>query len=255
MNTTTIENKNGNHWNWKMWALAGIAIVAIAFIVGIWGFFGKTETTVKTNASGQIPNAPPENPVSKPAIVADKVPASLIDAGEFGENIYDAAKIGDWKLANTKLNDLKIVAEKINAEKIGSANFEATLGKLEKVVANKDKNTSLIEANQMTLEVANLTAKYNPTVPVEVVKLDFYGRELEIWSAAQDESKLRETAQMIRQNWDAVKAKIEAKGGKKEAAAFENLVVKIEAAKTPADYAKLATPILDEVDNLEKVFE
>lgn len=51
-----------------------------------------------------------------------------------------------------------------------------------------------------------------------------------------------------------MKAKIEAKGGTKEAAVFDGLVVKTEAAKTPADYAKLAAPILDEVDNLEKVF-
>ncbi len=76
----------------------------------------------------------------------------------------------------------------------------------------------------------------------------------EIWSAAKDETKLREIAKMIRQNWDAVKAKIEAKGSTKEVTAFESLVAKTDAAKISTDYAKLATPILDEVDNLEKVF-
>lgn len=252
MNTTTIENNNGKIW--KFLGLMGIVILALAFVIGIWGFFGKTDTTSKTDVSGQVPKATQNNPVKKSSIIADKVPAALTDAGEFGENIYDAAKANDWKAANAKLNELKAAAQKMTGDKIGSAEFDRAFGKLEKAVAAKDKNASLVEANQLTLEAANLTAKYNPKVPVEVVKLDFYGRELEIWSQAKDEAKLRETAKMIRQDWNAVKAKIEAKGGTKEAAAFENLVVKTDSAKTPADYAKLATPILDEVDNLEKVF-
>lgn len=252
MNTTTIESKNGK--SWKILGLTGIAILAIALIVGIWGFFGRSEMPPKTDTSAQVLSATQTNPPKKSPVIADKVPVSLINAGEFGENIYDAAKTGDWKTANAKLNELKTAAKTMTEEKIGSTNFETTLGKLEKTVAGKEKTATLIEANQITLEVANLTAKYNPAVPVEVVKLDFYGRELEIWAAEKNEAKLQETAKQIRQNWDAVKAKIEAKGGNKEAAAFENLVVKTDAAKTPADYAKLATPILDEVDNLEKVF-
>lgn len=252
MKNTTIE-KIDRHYG-KIWLLATIAIFTVIIIFGIWGVFRQTETTVKTNASGQIPNAPQKKPADKSAVVADKVPAALTDAGEFSENIYDAAKIGDWKTAGAKLNELKAAAREMTAAQISTAKFDATLGKLEKAVAAKDKTASLIESNQLTLEAANLTAEYNPAVPVEVVKLDFYGRELEIRAAAKDEAKLRETAKLIRQNWDAVKGKIEAKGGKKEAAVFEGLVVKIEAAKTSAAYAKLATPILDEVDNLEKVF-
>lgn len=252
MNTTTIESNNRK--SWKILGLTGIAVLAIAVIVGIWGFFGKPEMPPKTDAGGQVSSATQPTPPKKSPVIADKVPAALTNAGEFGENIYDAAKSGDWKTANAKINELKMAAKTITEEKIGSSEFDATLGKLEKTVVGKDKTATLIEANQITLEVANLTAKYNPAVPIEVVKLDFYGRELEIWAAEKNEAKLQETAKLIRQNWDGVKAKIEAKGGKKEVIAFENLVVKTDSAKTPADYAKLATPILDEVDNLEKVF-
>ena len=63
------------------------------------------------------------------------------------------------------------------------------------------------------------------------------------------------TAQAIRQTWNSVKPKVEAKGGTKQAQNFETLVAKTDAAANIADYAKVATPILDEVDNLEKVFE
>lgn len=250
INAEKIERHYG-----KIWFLAVIVLFAVIIILGIWGVFGGTKTIVAPKASRQVPSATQNSVVKTSSVIADKVPTALTDAGEFGENIYDAAKANDWKTANVKLTELKTAAQKMADEKIGSAEFEATLGKLEKAIAGKEKTATLIEANQITLEVADLTAKYNPKVPVEVVKLDFYGRELEIWAAAKDEAKLQETAKLIRQSWDAVRATIEAKGGKREAAAFENLVVKTDQARSSADYAKLAAPILDEVDNLEKVFE
>ena len=231
------------------------AILSIVLIAGL-GIFGLSCSGSKNvnSSSVQTTNAQVESPAGTPAAAADKVPPSLAAAGELGENIYDAVKIGNWKTARAKLTELKASAEKISALKVGSADFAAAVTKLESAAAANDKTATLVNANLITLEVANLTAKFNPPVPVEVVKLDYYGRELEIWSEAKDETKLLETAKMIRQNWDAVKGKIDAKGGKKVAAVFEALVVKTDAAKTPAEFSKLAKPILDEVDNLEKVF-
>lgn len=232
-----------------------IAVRSIVLIVGLGIFASSCAGTKNTNSTVQISNSPVENVPSKPGVAVDKVPTPLVEAGEFGENIYDAVKVGNWKAANAKLASLKTNAEKIAALKIGSAEFVATLMKLESAMTAKDITASLLNANLITFEVANLTAKYIPPVPVEVTRLDYYGRELEIWAQAKDEAKLKETAEMIRQNWDAVKGKIIAKGGQKVAATFEALVVKSDAAKTPADFAALAKPILDEVDNLEKVFE
>ena len=71
----------------------------------------------------------------------------------------------------------------------------------------------------------------------------------------KDEAKLKQTVAAIRQTWNAVKPKMEAKGASKEEAKFESLVVQAEKAVSIAEYSKVATPILDEVDNLEKVFE
>lgn len=48
---------------------------------------------------------------------------------------------------------------------------------------------------------------------------------------------------------------MEAKGAGKKVAKFELLVVQTERAASIANYLKIATPILDEVDNPEKVFE
>jgi len=109
------------------------------------------------------------------------------------------------------------------------------------------------EANQVTLDVANMTTAYKLSVPVEVTKLYYYGRELEVWAQAQDANKLQATAREMRQTWDSLRPTIEAHSIA-EARKFDALVARVESAKTDADYAHVATLVLDEVDNLEKLF-
>jgi hypothetical protein len=57
----------------------------------------------------------------------------------------------------------------------------------------------------------------------------------------------------MRREWDALRPRLNTRGGA-QARKFESLVAQVEAAKAPAEYARLAKSVLDEVDNLEKVF-
>ncbi len=110
------------------------------------------------------------------------------------------------------------------------------------------------EANQIMLIAANLTEPFHPKTPVDVTRLDFYGRELEIWSAAKDEAKLKTTADALQEIWKKVRPAVVGHNGKAVAKTFDGLVDKLTRAKSPEDFKAIATPILDEVDNLEKVF-
>lgn len=252
----------------KVLALAGIGILVTAYIFGVWWFFGRSKpsadsVTLNQNRHEIIKNstmAPNTDTAGQEMSEASSnaklnVPAALVDAGEFGENIYDAAKADDWKTAEVTLSDLKASVKKLNSEKIGSEKLDSTLAGLEKSVASKDKNATLELSNLFTLDAANLTVKFNPRIPVEITKLDYYGRELEIGAETKDEAKLKATAREIRSTWEAVKARVEANNGMNQAAVFEDLVRNTEAAKSISDYSILATPILDEVDNLEDVFK
>ena len=124
---------------------------------------------------------------------------------------------------------------------------------LDRAVTAKDRQAAMREANQVTIEVADMTAAYKLTVPVEVTKLDYYGRELEVWAQAQDANKLQATAREMRRTWDSLRPTIAAKSAT-ETKKFEALVAQVESAKTPADYTHVATLVLNEVDNLEKLF-
>jgi hypothetical protein len=77
---------------------------------------------------------------------------------------------------------------------------------------------------------------------------------LEVWAQAQDANKLQATAREMRQTWDGLRPSIETRSAT-EAKKFDGLIVRVESARTPAEYARIATPVLDEVDNLEKLFQ
>jgi len=60
-------------------------------------------------------------------------------------------------------------------------------------------------------------------------------------------------SKLMWQTRDSLRPTIAAKSAT-EAKKFDALGAQVEAAKTPADYARVATLELDEVDNLEKLF-
>jgi hypothetical protein len=51
-----------------------------------------------------------------PGAKGKKVPTSLEEVGEFGENVYDLAKASDWPNAKTKLDALKASAKQLGAD-------------------------------------------------------------------------------------------------------------------------------------------
>lgn len=209
----------------------------------------------QTNNAQQTNNAAVPEKTAAVDTKSGKMPAAVTDAGEFAENIYDFAKAKDWAKADAKLASLEKSVNELKTANLATPEIIASTDSIDKAVKAKNEIDAMRQSNQATFLVAELSAKYNQKVPVEVVKLDYYGREIEVAAMTKDEAKLKQTAQAIRQTWNAVKLKIEAKGAGKFAAKFESLVAQTEKAASVSDYAKVATPILDEVDNLEKVFE
>jgi hypothetical protein len=236
------------------WNTVALGVLALIVFLTIWlnGCSSASPGAAKTNKAVTPPNA-------SSAVTTDgNVPASLSNAGEYGENVYDYAKANDWKNAGAKVAALKDAIKKVRTD---VKNQGAAIGRLDtnvaavdRAVTAKDRQAAMREANQVTLDVADMTAAYKLTVPVEVTRLDYYGRELEVWAQAQDASKLQATAREMRRTWDSLRPSVEAHKAT-EAKKFDALVAQVESAKTSADYARVATPVLNEVDNLEKLFQ
>jgi hypothetical protein len=252
-----IETKQAGDW-WNTVALGLVAMIAFLVILLNACSSGPQTAANSNNAAGTTSNTAATPATASPtATTKEIVPTSLSNAGEYAENIYDYAKANDWKNANVKLASLTDAVKKVRAEvKNQSAavdRLDADVAALEHAVAAKDRQATMRQANQVTLEAANMTTAYKLSVPVEVTRLDYYGRELEVWAQANDANKLQATAREMRREWDTLRPSIEAHSAT-EARKFDALVAQVESAKTPAEYGRVATSVLNEVDNLEKLF-
>jgi hypothetical protein len=187
------------------------------------------------------------------------VPAALADAGEHAENLYDAAGARAWRTAGRRLKALEADVARLHAESNSAPagetdRLQREVAALESAVARRQRQATMVEANQATLIAANMTAPYAPRVPVQVTRLDFYGRELEIWAETGAAAPLDSATRGVRHEWDAVHPAVSARGPA-VARKFDALVTRLERAKSAAEYRRLAQLELAQVDDLERVFE
>jgi hypothetical protein len=243
---------------WNTVALGVVAVIAF-LVIGFAACSSVSRNAGTTNkGTASTTTTQGTTPASSTAIATEStVPTSLANTGEYGENVYDYAKANDWKNADVKLAALREAIKSVRTDvKNKSAavdRLDEHVAALDRFVAAKDKHLVMREANQVTIDAAEMSRTYKLSVPVEVTKLDYYGRELEVWAQVQDANSLATTVRELRQTWEAVRPTIEAHSST-EAKRFDALVAQVEASKTPAHYARVATPVLNEVDNLEKLF-
>jgi hypothetical protein len=245
--------------NWRN-TVAVVVVAVIAFLmIGLTAFSPASRSAAKTSQPASTTNTQAGTPASVSAAVTTKesAPASLSNAGEYGENVYDYAKANDWKNADVKLVALKDAVKKVRTDvKTESAavdRLDGNVAALDRAVTARDRQPAMRDANQVTLDVANMTTAYKLSVPVDVTRLDYYGRELEVWAQTRDANRLQVTAREMRRTWDSLRPSVGARSAT-EAKKFEALVAQVESAKTAADYARVSMLVLNEVDNMEKLF-
>ena len=200
------------------------------------------------------------NPAGRAAAQADSAagrpPKALVDAGEHGEDLYDAATAGHWKAAARQLAALKLavarLAPTVRSDAGKRERLQREIAALERSVAGRQRQATIVEANQVTLTVADLTEPFAPSVPVGITRLDYYGRELAIWSASGNDERLRAAARGTRHEWDRVRPVVAGRDSR-VARQFEDLVTRVEGAGSHAEYGRLAKRLLDDVDELERV--
>jgi hypothetical protein len=253
---STIRTRQPRDW-WNTIAL-GVLVVSICLMIGLNACMSSSRNTGNQTVVTAQPSAPVPQNASSPLTPQESVPASLANAGEFGENVYDYAKANDWKNANVKLAALREALNRVGRDVKNQSTavdrLNNNVGNLDHALIARDRQAAMREANQVTVDVAEITTAYKLSVPVEVTRLDYYGRELEIWAQARDANKLQATARELRQTWNSLRPAI-ASHSAAEAKKFDALVARVESAKNLADYTWVASPVLNEVDNLEKLFQ
>jgi hypothetical protein len=185
----------------------------------------------------------------------DGVPASLRDVGEYGELLYDAAKLRDWSKTAADLAKLKSSAARLRTDlRPGPDELAPVLSALQAAVTAKDRQGAMRHANRVTLIAADMALPFHDAVPPGVIRLDYLGRELEIWAEAKDTAKLHTTAADLTRTWESVRPAVESRGATALSKEFSSLVTRVRSARSPDEFRKLATRVLEAVDRLESVF-
>jgi hypothetical protein len=187
-----------------------------------------------------------------PALRAQTVPEALAAAGEHGEDLYDAAAANDWSAAERRLRALDADAARLAAT-AQHERLRPQLLALRHSIARRRRRDTMEQANQVTLAVADMTEPYAPAIPVEVTRLDCYGRELTIWSEADVVGRLEVATRGVRHEWDRVRPAVSARD-RATAGRFEALVARLERGGSSGYYRRLAGRVLAQVDDLERVF-
>jgi hypothetical protein len=184
--------------------------------------------------------------------------AKFAKIGEYGEDLYDFAKASQWRKADRFLTRLQKSYSGLNSSSGSNSGLISRLGQrisaLSQAIGSRDAANASQVANQITFDAAKFTAQANAPVPLAVTLLDYYGRELELGSTLGNLSVIQKNVGTIRQTWNAVRSSVLDNDGASEVKTFDGLIKRLKVDQSFAQYGRLATMILDEVDHLETVF-
>ncbi|MEA3245815.1 MAG: hypothetical protein U9Q74_06635 [Gemmatimonadota bacterium] len=177
--------------------------------------------------------------------------------GSRAEDAYDQVKASQWTAAQASVDTLTAAlraAQPLDTAGHGDS-LRSGLEALSAAIVSHARADAVRLANHLTEIGAALSEPHNPQVPAAVARLDYYGRELEIWASARDDRKLAQTGTAMAATWRELRPRVVAAGGATAAARFDSLTARVSAARTVAAYAAAAAPVLDAVDALEAVFK
>jgi hypothetical protein len=160
------------------------------------------------------------------------VPPALAAAESSAEDVVDYALSGDRASVIASADALKAGVRGAAAAALADVGVPAaTVGRLRE---RADRLAGLaragsylriaLAANAVSELMPGLYARFEPRVPIAILTLDYLDREAQLRSLAHQTAKAELAVKQLRPSWAAVRAKIVAAGGAKEAAAFERHV-------------------------------
>jgi hypothetical protein len=219
-------------------------------------FFSTVGQSLGASQANVGKNPPSSLAVIKPA----SIQVELETLSGTAEDIYDLAKVDKWNKISKKLDKLKTSEKAIKLLRNEENDFlsqrlTAKIEDLEQTVSAKNRKDTMRFANDISLLEIAMIGELRPRVPTNVMLLDYCGRELEILSEEKDIDKLFNLVIRMHLIWQNLIPQLIDKDGTKEIKKFSEIMMRLERAKTPEEYNHLAKQVLDEVDNLEKVFK
>lgn len=205
--------------------------------------------------------ASPEKPLPAGAEAAPPTPClgDLEAVSAAAECIFDLAKAGKWNGAGIKLEELRKSVQPLRLIQYEESTMllprlKNIVFKLDRAVAARNRRDTMRYANKVTLIEAVMVGPLKPRIPTDVMLLDYYGRELEIRSEGGKPDRLASVVVRMHLTWQSLMPHLVIHGGTREVKKFADIMKRLETAKTPEEYGRLALEVRGEVKTLKKYF-
>lgn len=206
----------------------------------------------------------PSNSTTPAATTQTTTPPTQLDTIESdSEDIIDDVAKNDWTAAQNKVSDIKtnfsdlkpiLVSASVSTDIING--LSSAIDGLDTAVSAKKSYDSRVQANQISKYVPDFYDYYTVTIPTDVSRLDYLGREIVLnvensdWPSA---SSNYETASGL---WSNLKSKLNSTY-KNDIDSFQSNMDALKSAidkKDSAETTTQANALLENVDTLETDF-
>jgi hypothetical protein len=179
-----------------------------------------------------------------------------LDVGVAAEHVFDAAYASDWAAADQMLPSLgeaaRALPQRLPKPELIAA-LHRRLNSVRASVRSRNRGETMTFANTITQLVDEDAGEFQRRIPYDALMLMYYGRQLEVGLTTRRRALLRRATVDLRATWRRLEPQIERRHPD-EASAFTDIVVTLEGARRPADYAAPTRAELAEAHRIERLF-
>ena len=193
-----------------------------------------------------------------PATRSQAAPQCVWKVGDQGSAIFYAARDSQWGQAARDLQSLKACTQQLQTEVKGNDDkkkkLEQDAGDIERALSTQNREQAMLSANDITLVATNIAAQYQVSMPMDVPRLDYYARQLQIYAEANDIGKLKATADQMKSTWQQVFVNLQSHVGPDDAKKMQTIIDRLQAAKQPSEYQAAANDAVSVVSDIERLY-
>ncbi len=193
-----------------------------------------------------------------PATRSKAAPECVWKVGSQGTAIFYAAKDSQWGQAARDLQSLKACTQQLQTEVKGNDDkkkkLEQDAGDIERALSTQNREQAMLSANDITLVATNIAGEYQVSMPMDVPRLDYYARQLQIYAEANDTGKLKATADQMKSTWQQVFVNLQSHVGPDDTKKMQIIIDRLQAAKQPSEYQAAASDVVGVVSDIERLY-
>ena len=176
------------------------------------------------------------------------------------KDIYERIEVNHWRHLDKKLSSIVKIEQFLPSVTSENdmpyyKNLMGVTSELERAIVSQDRIVAMKSANKVMILGARLAEAHNSHVPINVAVIAYCGRKLEILSETENVLDLSDTVAKLHLSWQQLIPLVSANGGIKEIKRFAEIMKRLESAKTPDEYGRLASSVVEEIDIIEKIFK